>query len=356
MTNLFIEPLDVLYLRGNKLFGDPGAHGEALMPPWPSLAAGAIRSRLMMEGETPDSLAGFRLTQFALSRRLSSPADTDAPSVEILWPLPADVMVTDENLSNAAYLRPVALPSGIVTSHPLPQLPALRAAKPGKPVAGLWLNGEGIAAWLAGRTLGACHLVRASALWRTDPRLGIALDADRRSAAKGKIYTTECIALQADVGFAAAYAGARKLPEKALVRLGGDGRGGRCHDAAASLPEPDWSRIEREGRFRLLLTTPGILADGWRPPGVPATLVAATVRRPETASGWDLLTGRPKPAQRVAPAGSVYWFDRLADIAALKALQQNGLETDDAVRQAEGFNRCHIAPWAEGEQDGCRQI
>ncbi len=31
----FIEPLDVLFLRGNKLFGDPGSHGESLIPPWP---------------------------------------------------------------------------------------------------------------------------------------------------------------------------------------------------------------------------------------------------------------------------------------------------------------------------------
>ena len=32
-TALFIEPLDVLILRGNKLFADAGSHGEALMPP-----------------------------------------------------------------------------------------------------------------------------------------------------------------------------------------------------------------------------------------------------------------------------------------------------------------------------------
>lgn len=34
-NTLLIEPLDVLILRGNKLFADAGSHGEALMPPWP---------------------------------------------------------------------------------------------------------------------------------------------------------------------------------------------------------------------------------------------------------------------------------------------------------------------------------
>ena len=32
MTSVFIEPLDVLVLRGNKLFGDPGSYGESLGP------------------------------------------------------------------------------------------------------------------------------------------------------------------------------------------------------------------------------------------------------------------------------------------------------------------------------------
>ena len=48
-TALFIEPLDVLILRGNKLFADAGSHGEALMPPWPSVAAGALRSRMLID-------------------------------------------------------------------------------------------------------------------------------------------------------------------------------------------------------------------------------------------------------------------------------------------------------------------
>ena len=54
-TALFIEPLDVLILRGNKLFADAGSHGEALMPPWPSVAAGALRSRMLIDaGIDPD--------------------------------------------------------------------------------------------------------------------------------------------------------------------------------------------------------------------------------------------------------------------------------------------------------------
>ena len=38
LSHRFIEPLDVLFLRGNKLFGDPGSHGESLVPPWPAIS------------------------------------------------------------------------------------------------------------------------------------------------------------------------------------------------------------------------------------------------------------------------------------------------------------------------------
>jgi len=341
MNALFLEPHDVLYLRGNKLFGDAGAHGEALMPPWPSMAAGALRSRLIAEGETVENLANFRLSHFGLARR-----NVDG-TAEPLWPLPADVIVTGETLDDAAYFQPTPLESGIASSYALPLLPVLAAAKPGKPVSGLWLNQQGISAWLAGNPVKAAHLIRSSQLWTSDPRLGIALDGQKRSAADGKIYTTEAIALARDIGFAIASTGcSRRLAHGEPVRLGGDGRSATARAVTLATPETDWERIEKEGRFRVLLMTPGIFANGWEPEGIPAQLVAASVNRAETISGWDILTGKPKPAQRIAPTGSVYWFDKLADVQTIKDLADNGLSLNDPARRAEGFNHCRIAPWA----------
>lgn len=344
MTALFLEPFDVLYLRGNKLFADAGAHGEALMPPWPSLAAGALRSRLMAEGASLESLADFRLTQFGLARLDGGMA------VECLWSLPSDVVVSDESsLSDATYLRPCPTPKGIASSYVLPKLPSLQTDKPSKAVSGLWLSGEGIEAWLAGHTLNAKHFVRSGELWQTDPRLGIALDPMTRSAADGKIYTTETIALKQGIGFFAAYEGStHQLPDKSIVRLGGDGRGALVRSVTFSSATPDWGKIEKEGRFRLILTTPGLFSGGWRPDDVSATLVAASVSRAETISGWNLLTNTPKPAQRVVPTGSVYWFENFTgDITALQRLAQNGFPMEDSARHAEGFGKLAIAPWVE---------
>ena len=344
MTSIFLEPLDVLYLRGNKLFADAGSHGEALMPPWPSLAAGAIRSRLMAEGASLESLGTFQLLQYGLARYHK------ADALEQLWPLPADVIVSDElKLGDATYLCPTATPLGISSSYALPKLPTLQTDKPGKPVGGLWLNGEGINTWLAGRALSAKHLVRSGELWQTDPRLGIALDPATRSAADGKIYTTETITLKQGVGFHATYEGStQQLPAECLVRMGGDGRGAVVRFCVLPEVAPDWARIEKEGRFRLMLTTPGLFNGGWQPDGVPATLISASVSRAETVSGWDLVTNKPKAAQRVAPTGSVYWFENFTgDVAVLKSLVQHGFPNADPARHAEGFGKLVIAPWAD---------
>ena len=103
-----------------------------------------------------------------------------------------------------------------------------------------------------------------------------------------------------------------------------------------------------------------IFADGWRLPGVDAQgrfalggvrgkLVCAAVPRFEAISGWDLARREPKPAQRVAPAGSVYWLDELdATPDALGKLAAAGLwdkACEDAARRAEGFNRLSVAYW-----------
>lgn len=351
MNSIFVRPQDILFLRGNQHFGTAGAHGAALMPPWPSLMAGAIRSRLIAEGETVESLANFCLTRFGLARQAS------AGDIEALLPLPGDVMVSVDALTDARYAIPTEMPASITSSYDLPTLPSFCLDKPAKAIGGLWLNAAGIRAWLTGAPIVAKHLVQSNDLWRIDPRLGIALDAQKRSAAEGKIYTAEAVAFANNIGFIASYSGAAKLPDNAMLRLGGDGRSaitqnldnGVSPTPTGELPPNDLQRIAKEGRFRLLLTTPGVFADGWKPntDDIPATLVAASVGRAETISGWDLLTNKPKAAQRVAPAGSVYWFDKLASTENLATLLDNAMKAQDAMRHAEGFNHYIIAPWAQ---------
>ncbi|MEW6168800.1 MAG: type III-B CRISPR module-associated Cmr3 family protein [Pseudomonadota bacterium] len=392
----FLEPLDVLFLRGNKLFGDPGSYGEALIPPWPSVAAGALRSRMMADDATLSAEAlqkpdNFRLATFHLARRVNGGVQTLHPlpadpawispdngrrcGIETLHPMPADLVVTerDGEPECVCALNPQAMAVGLLSSASLPRLPVLRQTERGKPAGGYWLNAEGWACYLQGQTPQLDHLVKAKDLWTLDTRVGVGLDTATRRADDGKLFSMQAIAFKPEfekdgkrirqqVGFLVG-ASAAQLPESGTLRFGGDGRA----VAVTSIQEPyalrTYEQPAAEGRFKLALTTPGIFEGGWRLPGLDddniwhgpdgctAKLVCAAVGRAETVSGWDLAQWQPKPAQKAAPAGSVYWFeDFQGDAAALGKLVETGLwdlrgQNDDPQRKAEGFNNVAIGLW-----------
>lgn len=376
----FIKPLDVLFLRGNHLFGDAGQHGQALLPPWPSVAAGALRSRMLADagvnfdafksgmkpagalGEalgTPTKPGSFQLVGLWLSRKISG-------QMQRYHPLPSDVAILEGKLHR---LRPRALP--LPSSANLPQVPVLQSEKTTKPESGWLLNELGWQAWLHDEPLDAAQYTQhTSALYSMDERLGIALDSDSRTAPDGALYTTQAVAMQADSGFVCAVRGVddAQVPMSGLLRLGGDGRAAALSEVPSPQPAPANGRGGSAkpgvgGSFKLILTTPGIFDNGWKLPGLQpdntwrgpagctAQLVCAAVSRAETVSGWDLAQWAPKPAQKVAPTGSVYWFENFqGDPAALGKLAESGLwglpgQNDDPLRRAEGFNNVAIGDW-----------
>lgn len=368
----FIEPLDVLFLRGNQLFGEAGSYGEALMPPWPSVAAGAIRSRILAgdgidltafaQGQASHPQLGtsvqpgsFVLQQFQLARQSGN-------GVELIMPLPADLMVSlaEDGAPCVTALQPKPLHPQIATSSPLPLVPVLAQSGRSKASSGWWLRQSGWQKYLQGQTPAAADLVQTKDLWAYDERIGIGLDGGTRSAADGKLFTARAVAFKDGVGFAVAASGAA-LPASGSLRLGGDGRAAQLHSAAIAWPSADYAAIAQAGRCRIVLTSPGIFTEGWRLPGMSADgaltlpglsarVAAAAVNRAETISGWDLAQRQPKPAQKAAGSGSVYWLDALqATPEALGKLVAHGLWSEpceDAARRAEGFNRLALAPWS----------
>ncbi|MHB1573449.1 MAG: type III-B CRISPR module-associated Cmr3 family protein [Acidithiobacillus sp.] len=389
----FITPLDVLFLRGNKLFGAPGSYGESLIPPWPSVAAGALRSRILVEDKvdlqafaenrlphpslgTPMDPGSFTLTAFHLARRYMD------GRVEMLMPLPADLVIS-RDLQEALQLQrlvPTALESaGIQHAFPLPLCPVLPAPQRNKSLSGYWLTETGWHQHLSGARIDHAHLVPQGHLWRLEDRVGIGLDPQQRSAAEGKLFTMQAVSLlqrghaldplhptvvgDYDVGFVVGVTGAT-LPRSGTLRLGGDGRGAQISGMEHTPSEPDYAGMVQQKRARIVLTSPGIFDAGWLPNGVRKTdqgdyilalegvrgrLVCAAVSRSEVVSGWDVARRQPKTAQRVAPSGSVYWIDDLqAQPEALRKITTAGLwdpDSDNPSRRAEGFNRFTWAAW-----------
>ena len=313
----FLEPLDVLFLRGNKLFGDPGSYGESLIPPWPSVAAGALRSRMLADdevkltdfakgevghptlgklaGKTPAEPGTFTVTAFHLARRY-----TDG-RVELLIQPPADLIISErENgVAAARSLTPMPLGDGLACSAPLPLLPVLAEDSRSKPASGYWLTESGWRKYLAGETPNdESDLVKSGDLWAIDPRVGVGLDVSTRRAADGRLFSVQAVAMTKqgnririgkqsgkpiqsdyDVGFLVGVAGA-DLPQDGTLRLGGDGRAAAVQAVDLRTPEPNYEAIAA--------------AADWCSPRRVSSL---------PLSHWDKLAGsqfgRAKPARRV---------------------------------------------------------
>jgi len=374
----FVQPVDSLSLRGNKLFGSAGDFGESGFPPRPSVLAGALRSLLL--AQAAEQIEGFaqgqRLRDKELDRILGIPADPgnfalrgvfpaskgSDGRVNLLLPMPADLLVFYEG-RNVRPLEPQALPAGIQVGTPggLPQVAILRQPEAAKPEGGWLLKQAGVAAYLAGQPIQTEQLVKQSSLWAREPRVGIGLSRASRTAEDGKLFTVEhSVPRQPEhgglaVGLAVEVDGAEeRLPPSGFLRLGGDGRAA----ALAAMPAPAWPSpldiIRRTGRFKLTLTTPGLFAEGWRPTlpdWLAAQLVCAATPRFEVISGWDLAAWAPKVAERTVPAGAVYWFeDFTGDPGKLAEWVAGGLwlHDSDRIRRAEGFNNALLAAWPHG--------
>ena len=401
--HVLLTPADTLQFRGNRRFA-AGVYGSALMPPWPSVFAGALRSAALTQravpfvefmahrtadaavvreiGTGPLSPGTFRVGGIALARR--SPSETMILPEDVWLPLPADLVATEEQGTLRALPRePVAISATFEVGLPdsllrLPGLPTVKGGLRLKPLGGCWISLAGLDAHLSGRPLPPGVLAAPEALYTTHSRLGIALDGRSRAAAPGLLYTSEEISLRSGLGFLIPVWGATEtLPRQGLAQLGGDARGVRVQ--SVQLP-PDVRLSDRQlptgPHFRIILATPAIFASttgkpGWLPPGVvedpkgrfllrrgglTAELVAAALGRPQVVSGWDLAKGGPKPAVRAVPAGAVYWFRNLnpaqADLSPLADCLREGwwpADDVDTARRAEGFNSIWLGAWSPSD-------
>ncbi len=173
------------------------------------------------------------------------------------------------------------------------------------------------------------EFIQLSKLYKRESRFGIEVDNRKQTVQEGRLYQTEFIRCQPDVGLYVEVEGIRQLsadPEakSGLIAIGGENR-------AASYTEQlqlHWNdldkqlieKLKRSAGFKLYLATPTIFKKGWLPQwidetslqgtyqGVAVTLMTAAIARYQTIGGWDVAYNRPKPTHRAVPAGSVYYF------------------------------------------------
>jgi len=347
-----IEPQDPLLVRDGRPFGPtPGARARTLPFPFPSTTAGAVRTRA---GEEDGQ---FKQTKIKAVEDISMRGPllvevADDGTLEFFAPAPGDALLfdRDDKQYDLCRLVPLARPTGAVTdldgqlAHVV-GLPRPNLNKPAKrpPVFWKW---ERFAEWLkkpADKTTGRADL-GIDAL-PADRRMHVGIDPATLTGRDGALFMTGGLTFwRNEQRDEPKLSGARRLAlavsvddtgplwrdtgplslDPGFAPMGGERRLMHWQMSKAKLPDPPdglREQVMTDGACRVVLLTPAYFAAGWRPAGllqppagvgVTPELLAAVVGKPQTVSGWNLVTQEARESRRLAPAGSVY-FLKLSD-------------------------------------------
>ena len=370
---IFIQPDDVLFFRDARPFS-AGEQGRAtsIFPPTPQTLQGVLRA-LRLGQESAVSVGGTWTKELRNEIGMGSGggdlhllgpqvARWEGNTLTRYYPQPQDLIWYHEGY------RLLEPKQRLVANWPeiegvslQPLYPKGGEATPEKSTVG-WLTQEQFASYLRGNVPESKEKVTSNSdLFATEPRLGIKIDAETHATEEGKLYQSEYIRCQENVGLLVNAKGLT-LKRCGPLAVGGEARAGYYQ----TLPQPFHPDclpkmlppLSETGktRFKLYLATPALFAHGWYPDwitksgnwnGIRPELVAAALGRsvPITSRGVSSHQG-PRPLRRAVPAGSVYYFEasRQSWETIVENFHAKCLADDPEDRQI-GFGLSYIGVW-----------
>jgi CRISPR-associated protein Cmr3 len=411
-----IEPRDPLIARDGRPFGpNPGARATTLPFPLPSSVIGTLRRH---DGCDAQGLFDTGAITRVLETEMRGPLlvmlndDTDDTIADWLFPAPADAQLFSDERASTAGVRESASeesqrvvrrclapyesiqaiatasnqPEGlrfVGTAHPETTKPISREKAPNfwrRTAFEKWLehpvDDEPLLHALGIPGLELNIRMHVSVIPETQTALegalfqisGLEFTWRDREAAQGQRFVASRLAL------AAWTSGSFAHFADGLAPMGGERRLMRwrrptvsaTQGISAAVQQQIIAQIAASRRCRVILLTPAIFSDGYRPPsqwvrgGITAELTAAAVPRMQTVSGWDFAhrnkngnDERPTPSRRLAPAGSVYFveFPGNGDIRPwLDATWMRNV-SDDVQDSRDGFGLAVLGVWPDIVQE-----
>jgi CRISPR-associated protein Cmr3 len=347
---IMIEAHDVLMFRDSKPFAAGQSFvARSIFPPNPQVMTGVLRSAVV-------EAAGISFPDFqqgkaeAIYAKIGNPQEKNPTlgnlklrgpfvckmgqdqSIELLFPLPQDVLYDDEHGLFITLQPSRKLRDSMKTDPPFTDwiplgLPALPPPPEGKDYSfentTAWLPAATFQAYLAGQPI-ASQIIRNDAVFAFESHIGLGLDYNRRAAdeANRLFYRAEFVRPYTD--YASDYQIRLLLEindtflqqERGFLRMGGEGRFG-AYETVKKYEFPLTPPTQHKGRLKIVLLTPAYFSDGWQPInedwsqwlGKKAKLVSIAAASPTIISGWDMVANKAKPLYRYMAAGSVYYFE-----------------------------------------------
>lgn len=382
MANGFyvVQPQDSLFFRDGRPYeqADDGlAAAASLFPPHPTTLTGALRVALAMGNGWNGSNGWDRETITVLGNGpdlLEGSARFGVPVVmrqvdgkwQPLYPAPRHLLVRKAKREEQPKVKLPEFEFATLSPHRTPALTDLgqlhpmlppkgwENAKDARPAHDWWLTADGLARILAGGKLDdhfvQSHTVNAADLWVKEPRVGLEMSANTRTAVRGRLYAPTHVRLRDNVGLGIAVSG---LPENwkkpaSIVPLGGEHRFAHLEPAGEAPKVPELGKINHDSEGNQLvsitLLSPARVDIEWLKPGPlfdgKAEILSACLGDVLPIGGWDSRPGPnrgPVPLRAFLPAGSC-WFLRMPPDVRENLPPFLG----DAADNAHGFGHCAL--------------
>ncbi len=383
MSVWIIEPHAPLIVRDGRSFGaTPGARAESLKFPFPSTTTGAVRTR---DGTDADGYFEPGMANCVKEIGVRGPflvelASETGDISDWLIPAPSDALLLDTEPSTPGkavlkQLVPLKLPPDVMTNFPadsaadhlLVGLPRPDRRKPSSSAPRYW-KWKQFEKWQSASGEAEVDLLEIghNGPVAETPRVHVAIQSSTKTAeehalfqTRGLEFTREHDVNRTRLRLALAVETDATNLRPGLATLGGERRlvnWRRSQCALPSCPDDLRNMIVKHRCCRLVLITPAYFQRGWNPSwlingqkGVKPELRAIAIGKPQVVSGWDLESRMPKPTRRLAPAGTVMFFNLGGSEAAaignwVEAMWMSCVSDEEQDRR-DGFGLAVLGVW-----------
>lgn len=350
MPDYLITPKAPLVFRDGKPFGatEEMAIAETIPFPLPSTIAGAIRTAWAESQESRYDYVNNK--EKLIKKRVLGPllirTHIEKSTSEVLYPTPADSLCLNEEKDKTGKIIARLYPDNISekdagTDLPDKLLPVFldseSKAKPAKDAPKYWTQ-EAIISWLKDETQEIDAKQQIAAL-PIETRTHVGINYQTKSNLKSHLFHTSGLDFsqtqKEQLGWHEYQYGLlswfqEEIPETYRT-IGGEARLGHIQQQQNLWPScpPELSKAYINSKsFRVILATPAIFNNGYLPEwlddelkgklgNLQVQLRAVSIARWQAGTSWDMADSKSKKGKgmraikRLAPAGSVYWFDIL---------------------------------------------
>ena len=325
-----IEALDTLFFKDGKPFSmGEETWADGIFPPTPSVIYGALRTLyfsqmeqdINMANETGDLTKNLKIKNFFLYT-----------NGEDLFPLPLDLVRIKnqqdkekelEKRENRYTVYNLKLEPNHLKSS-IPNLDYILAyEKPVENISDGYLPGTELIDYLSGYQ-SQFTARRMEHFVTIEAKVGIARNNYTRSSQEGKLYRVGMWRLK-NVRIIVEFDGLEGIWDSGFLKLGGENKVAK-YKITNSIVIKSPNSIRK--KFKIYLSTPGLLRNGWLPewidartfegtyPGteIKVKLISVAIGKPIQIGGFDMKERKPKKMLNAVPPGSVYYFEILGNI------------------------------------------